>query len=137
PQSSFSDAVISHWPAALFLKRSVNAGFWPLWRALLMSGQPFAANPLNKVWYPPQWLVIILPMTLHLNIMIGGHLVLAGLGMHVLGRRLGLSLGAASVAGMAYALTPRLAGAVGAGHLDIVYAAAWFPWVLWAVHGAI
>src|SRR4051812_31866092 len=55
----FSDAILSHWPNALFFQESVRAGSWPLWRPLIMSGQPFAANPLNKVWYPPQWLLVI------------------------------------------------------------------------------
>ncbi len=133
----FSDAVISHWPNALYFQRSVRAGSWPLWRPLLMSGQPFAANPLNKVWYPPQWLVIFLPVTLHLNLMIWGHLVLAGIGMYMLARWLGLRAETAAVMGIAYAFTPRLLAATGAGHLDVVYAMAWFPWVLWAIHRAI
>jgi hypothetical protein len=134
---AFSDAVVSHWPNALFLQRSVRAGAWPLWRPLLMSGQPFAANPLNKVWYPPQWFVLLLPVTLHLNVMIWLHLVWAGVGMRAFGRLLGLGVAAASVIGATYGFAPRLAAATGAGHLDIVYAAAWCPWVLWAVHRAI
>ncbi len=137
PGWPFSDAVISHWPNALFLQRSVQAGAWPLWRPLLMSGQPFAANPLNKVWYPPQWLAILLPATFCLNLMLWGHLVLAGVGMRALGVRLGLGTAATSIIGVAYALLPRLAAAAGAGHLDIVYAAAWFPWVAWATHRAV
>src|SRR5258708_318743 len=135
PQSTFSDAAVSHWPAALYLQQSLRAGHFPLWRGLLMSGQPFAANPLNKVWYPPQWLVLLFPVTLFLNLMTWVHLVWAGVGVHALGLRLGIKV--AGVMGAAYALTPRLLAAVGAGHLDIVYAAAWFPWVLWAVHYAI
>jgi hypothetical protein len=137
PGWPFSDAVISHWPNALFLQRSVQDGAWPLWRPLLMSGQPFAANPLNKVWYPPQWLVILLPATLYLNLMLWGHLVLAGAGMRALGLRLGLGTASGSIIGVAYALLPRLAAAAGAGHLDIVYAAAWFPWVAWATHRGV
>ncbi len=136
-RGSYSDAVVSHWPAALFLQQSVRSGTWPFWRALLMSGQPFAANPLNKVWYPPQWLVIFLPVTLHLNLLIWAHLILAGVGMRALLNRLGLHPQIAAVMGVAYALTPRLISALGAGHLDIVYAIAWFPWVLWAVHCTI
>jgi hypothetical protein len=132
--SAFSDAVISHWPNALFFQESIRSGNFPLWRPLLMSGQPFAANPLNKVWYPPQWLVIFFPVTLHLNLLIWAHLVLAGLGMRSLACRLGFDPRVADVLGIAYALTPRLIGALGAGHLDIVYAMAWFPWLLWAVH---
>ncbi len=77
PQSAYSDAAVSHWPAALYLQQSIRAGHLPLWRDLLMSGQPFAANPLNKVWYPPQWLVVLFPVTLFLNLMVWAHLVLA------------------------------------------------------------
>ncbi len=133
----FSDAVITHWPNALFLQRSIRTGAFPLWRPLIMSGQPFATNPLNKVWYPPQWLVVVLPVTLHLNLLIWAHLVLAGLGMRALGCRLGLGTSTASIIGVAYAFTPRIAAATGAGHLDILYASAWFPWVLWAIHRAV
>lgn len=137
PQAQFSDAVTSHWPAALFLRQSVlEDGALPLWRPLLMSGQPFAANPLNKVWYPLQWLVLILPPTLHLNIMVGLHLVLGGLGMWGWSRRTGLRPEAAALAALGFAFAPRLIGSVGGGHLDLVYAAAWFPWLLWAVTGA-
>lgn len=137
PGAEFSDAVVSHWPNALFLQRSVQAGYFPLWRPLLMSGQPFAANPLNKVWYPPQWLVVLLPATLHLNLMIWAHVVLAGVGMRAFGRKIGLESGPAGVIGLAYALTPRLVAATGAGHLDILYALAWFPWLMWAVCEAV
>src|SRR5260221_1157217 len=137
PGSVLPDAVISHWPSALFLQRSLQAGEFPLWRPLLMSGQPFAANPLNKVWYPPQWAVYALPPALHLNLMTWLHLVLAGVGMRAFGRRLGLGVGTASIMGVAYGLTPRLWAAIGGGHLDVLYAAAWFPWTLWAIHYAI
>ncbi|HLY24764.1 MAG TPA: hypothetical protein VKQ72_00400, partial [Aggregatilineales bacterium] len=136
-QSTFSDAAITHWPNALFFQQSVRAGYWPLWNNLLMSGIPFAADPLSKVWYPPQWLAIILPVTTHLNLMIWLHLILAGLGMRALCRRLGQNDAASSICGLAYAVTPRLLAATGAGHMDIVYVEAWFPWVLWAIDFAI
>jgi len=132
PGAAFSDAVISHWPAALYLKESVGAGYFPLWRSLMMNGAPFAANPLNKVWYPFQWAVLLLPPALHLNILVWLHLTVGGIGMRALARRSGLGVDAAGILGIAWALTPRLIGAIGAGHLDIVYAIGWFPWVLWA-----
>ncbi len=138
PSSSFSDAVTSHWPNALFLRRAVlDDHTWPLWRPLIMGGQPFAANPLNKVWYPPQWAVFLLPPIVHLNLLIWLHLTLAGLGMWAWGRITGLSPWAAALAGLGYALGPRLIVAVSAGHLDMVYAAAWFPWLLWSVERVV
>ncbi len=134
PDALFSDAATSHWPSALFLRRAVlDDGAFPLWRPLLMGGQPFAANPLNKVWYPPQWLALALPPAIHLNTLAALHLVLAGAGAWVWGRATGLRAGSAALFGLAYPLAPRLVAALGAGHLDLIYAAAWFPWVLWAV----
>jgi len=135
PEAEFSDAVTSHWTNALFLRRSVLEDHaWPLWRPLIMSGQPFAANPLNMVWYPPQWLVFLLPPTLHLNVLIWLHLVLAGIGAWAWSRVTGLRPWAAALVGLGYAFAPRLIASVGAGHLDLVYAAAWPPWLLWAIH---
>ncbi len=132
--AAFSDAMTSHWPNALFLRRSVlDDGVWPLWRPSIMSGAPFAANPLSKVWYPPQWLVLLLPPGWHLNLLIWLHLLLAGTGAWAWARASGLPEGPAMLAGAGYAFAPRLIAAVGAGHVDLVYAAAWMPWLLWAV----
>lgn len=134
PGALFSDAATSHWPSTLFLRRAVlDDGAFPLWRPLLMGGQPFAANPLNKVWYPPQWLALALPPAWHLNVLAALHLALAGAGAWVWGRATGLRAGSAALFGLAYPLAPRLVAALGAGHLDLIYAAAWFPWMMWAV----
>jgi len=134
PRSDFSDAVTSHWPSAVFLRDSVREdGTWPLWRPLIMSGSPFAANPLNKVWYPPQWLVLIVPPILHLNLLAWLHLVAGGAGAWLWSRGSGLGPWPATLTGAGYAFAPRIVAAVGAGHLDLVYAAAWFPWLLWAI----
>lgn len=135
PEAEFSDAVTSHWPNALFLRDSVwQDHTLPLWRPLHMSGQPFAANPLNKVWYPLQWLVIVLPPIMHLNVLIWLHLIVAGAGAWTWSRATGLDPIPAALVGFGYAFAPRLMASVGAGHLDLVYAAAWFPWLLWAAY---
>ncbi len=133
PGADFSDAVTSHWPNALFFRRVVlDDHTWPLWRPLIMSGQPFAANPLNKVWYPPQWLVLVLPPILHLNLLTWLHLVIAGAGAWAWSRSTGLLPWPAALVGVGYAFGPRLIASAGAGHLDLIYAAAWYPWMLWA-----
>lgn len=136
--ASFSDAMTSHWPNALFLRRAVlDDHAWPLWRPSIMSGAPFAANPLSKVWYPPHWLVLVLPPGWCLNLLIWLHLILAGLGARAWARAGGLPEGPAMMAGAGYAFAPRVIAAVGAGHVDLVYAAAWIPWLLWAVERAL
>ena len=136
PGSRFSDATLAHWPNAFFLRRSVwHFGQWPFWRPTEMLGAPFAANPLSKVWYPPQWLVLLpgLPVTLALNLLVYAHLVLAALGVLAWTRAESLSDPAGAFAALAYAFTPKTIAHLGAGHLDLVYAMAWAPWLLWAV----
>ncbi len=138
PGSPYSDAALAHWPNAFFLRQSVwQFGAWPLWNPLRMLGQPFAANPLSKVWYPPQWLVLIFPPTLHLNLLLYLHAAWLTLGMMAWARADGLHPLAAGFAALAWGLNAKLMAHLGAGHLDIVYALAWAPWLLWAVRRVV
>jgi hypothetical protein len=134
PGAVFSDAAVAHYPSALHLYQTVRSSDRSLlWWELNMAGQPFAANPLNKTAYPPQWLAFLLPPTLHLNCLIFAHFAIAALGMWQWTRTIGLSEMAALTAALAYGLSPRLAAHTGAGHLDLLYAMAWFPWLMWGV----
>jgi len=134
PGAAFSDAAVAHYPAATYLQRSVRTeNRLPLWWELNMAGQPFAANPLNKTAYPPQWLALILPPTWHLNLMIVLHIGIAALGMARWAGSLGFHRRVAFISALAYAITPRIAAHTGAGHLDLLYAMAWFPWLMWAI----
>lgn len=134
PQARFSDAALSHWLAAHHLRESVLLlGTFPAWQDTIMGGQPFAANPLNKTAYPLQWLALLLEPSPHLNLLIILHLLLAGWGMWRWGRSLGLRVEAAAVSALAYALAPRALAHLGAGHLDLIYALAWWPWLMCAV----
>jgi hypothetical protein len=134
PGARYSDAVTSHWTAALFLRKSVlDQHTFPLWRETTMAGAPFAANPLNKTAYPLQWLALLFPPALHLDIVIVLHLLIAGAGMWRWTRGLGLRPEAAGLSALAYTLGPRLIGHTGAGHLDLLYAAAWLPWLMASV----
>ncbi|NWG17857.1 MAG: hypothetical protein HXY41_14610 [Chloroflexi bacterium] len=126
PAARYSDAVIAHWPNALYLHEN---GF-ATWRETMLAGQPFAANPLNKTAYPLQWAALLLPPSLHLNLMIVLHLLIAGAGMWRWARGVGLRAESAALSALAYALAPRLVAHLGAGHLDIVYALAWWPWLM-------
>ncbi len=130
-ETDYSDVALSHWPAALHLRESVlERGQFPLWQDTIMAGQPFAANPLNKTAYPLQWLALLLPPALHLNSLLLLHIALATLGMGYWSRAMGLSPAGATFAALSYGLSPRLFGHLGAGHLDIVAAMAWFPWLM-------
>jgi len=122
PRTLFSDAVISHYPNALFLRESIlEQHTFPLWRETLMAGQPFAANPLNKTAYPLQWLVLLFPPTVHINLLLALHVLIAGWGMWRWATALGLRQEAAGFSAFAYAFAPRIMAHMGAGHVDVVY----------------
>lgn len=133
PGARYSDAVTSHYPAALFFHSSIRQGELPLWRETIMGGQPFMANPLNKTAYPLNWISAVIPPPLSLNLLMIVHLLIAGYGMVRWTHLLGLRPLACLVGAAAFALSPRLIGHLGAGHLDIIYALAWLPWLMAAV----
>jgi hypothetical protein len=134
----FSDSATSHWPSALFFRESIlDRGQFPVWRETTMAGQPFAANPLNKTAYPLQWLVLLFPPALHLNLLIIIHLLLAGVGMWLWAQSFGLRIEAVALSAIAYAFAPRMMGHLGAGHLDVVYALAWWPWLMLCIRRSV
>ncbi len=130
PGTPYSDAAISHWPAAFHLRQAWGYSQFPVWQETIMAGGPFAANPLNKTAYPPQWLALLFSPASHLNLMIGLHLLLAGWGMWRWARAEGMRPEAAALSAAAYAFAPKALGHLGAGHLDLVYALAWWPWLM-------
>jgi len=137
PGSEFSDLMLTHWPNAYFFKQSVwQDHSWPLWNPNQFAGVPFAANPLSGLWYPPNLLFLLLPITPAFNVLLLLHLSLGGMGMmHLLQRLLEgrcseqTAVAAGLLAGLAWALTPKIWAHMGAGHVGLVYAAAWLPWV--------
>jgi hypothetical protein len=133
PEGRFSDLTITHYPNTLYLRQSLfEEGRLPLWSPNLLSGMPFAANPLSGVWYPPGWLALVLPLPFGFNLLIAAHLLWGGLGMYGLLRAEGLASPAALFGGLAFVSLPKLFAHYGAGHLTLLYAVPWTPWLLWA-----
>ncbi len=67
----YSDLLISHWPNAEFLRRALlQYHQFPLWNPSILSGAPFAADPLAGLWYPPDWLTVILPLPFAFNLLL-------------------------------------------------------------------
>ncbi len=75
-QSSYSDVTISHYPNLLYLQRSLASGRIPLWSNTILSGYPFAANPLSGMWYPPLWMALLFQGATGLNVVVALHLLL-------------------------------------------------------------
>lgn len=132
-EAAFSDIVVSHYPYAVGLKSALSEGRFPLWYPTILSGHPFAANPLGGIWYPFGWIALLFPLPLGFNLLVLAHLVWGGLGMFRLLQSEGLRAEAALFGGLAFAALPKLYAHYGAGHLTLLYAVPWTPWLLLAI----
>lgn len=134
PGSDYSDLTITHWPNALYIRHSLSTwGQVPLWRHLIMSGGPFVANPLSGLWYPPNMLLLLLPLTCAFNLLFILQTAWAGWGAYRLARSVGASLAGSLLAALTVMLTPKALAHLASGHVGLYYAWTWVPWVLWAV----
>lgn len=101
----------------------------PLWNHDTYCGIPLAANLQSGVWYPPNWLFVLLPFDLALTTTMVLHLVIAGVTMRAFLRRLGLHESSSFLGGALFAF-----GTWTMAHLEFpmkLGAAVWLP-MLWS-----
>lgn len=106
------------------------AGQSPLWNPLVGAGAPLIANYQSALLYPPNWIGLILPLDLAHNWLLVVHIVVAGLGMVALTRRLGYAALGQAVAGLAFGLSQYVVAR--ASFYSINAAVAWTPWLVWS-----
>ena len=132
-EAQFSDITVAHYPYAIYLRHSLLVDHHlPLWSQLILSGSPLAANPLSGISYPPGWLALLFPLPLGFNVLVILHMLLGGVGMYQLLRSEGLEHPEALLAALGFEALPKLFAHYGAGHLTLLYAIPWTPWLLWA-----
>lgn len=125
------DDILYYYPARVLLAEQFHAGQPPWLDPWTGLGRPLAADPQIAVWYPPTWLFYVLPPTIAYAATLWLHYSLAFLGMVVLLRsqrldRVAAVFGAVAFAFSGFFLAHR-------AHLTIQNAAAWTPWLLWAL----
>ncbi|MDH5506802.1 MAG: YfhO family protein [Anaerolineae bacterium] len=133
PDALYSDLAVSHYPNALYLKYALSHwGQLPLWSPAILSGYPFAANPLAGLWYLPGWLALLFPLPFGFNLLVVFHLLWGGVGLYRLLISRSFSHPAALFGAFAFVSLPKLFAHYGAGHLSLLYAVPWTPWLLLA-----
>jgi hypothetical protein len=115
--------------------RSFGAEYWrehhaiPLWNPYIFGGMPYVGGMHGDIFYPTAWLRYLLPLDVATNLTFGLHLVIAGIAMYALLRRLGLSWTAAVTGGLAYELSGIVASLVNPGHDGKLFVSALAPFV--------
>jgi hypothetical protein len=123
---------IAHWifPARWFVRTALLAGELPLWNPYQGLGFPVLGDPLYGVFYPPNWLLLLVGpawFARALSALDFFHMAWGGAGVFVLARRLRGSPVAASIAALAWSLSGYMTAQWTAGLR--LHAGAWIPWV--------
>ena len=102
---------------------------------MLGMGAPLIANYQSALFYPPYWLYFLTYvlggigwMAWTQSLIVVAHLILAGLGMAALSRRLGMGRLAQTISGLAFSMSGYLVAR--AWFASINAAVAWLPWVM-------
>ncbi len=114
---------------------TLRAGQLPWWNPLVGNGAPLLANYQTAVFYPPNWLYLLIPAEHAMGLVGLLHLIWAGLGMMAYLRQLGADRLGQGIGALAFSLSGYLIGRF--GFLSIVSAAAWLPWLMGAVEGVM
>ena len=131
PEAEYSDLLLTHYPYSLFLKESLLTNHaLPLWNPHLMSGLPFAANPLSGLFYPGGWPALFFPLPAGLSVMAAAHVLWGEIGSYRYLRSIGADHTQALIGGLIFGFLPKFAAHYGAGHISLIYAVSWTPWLL-------
>jgi hypothetical protein len=139
--SDYSDFIPLHLPSKRFLIHSFReTGELPLWCPYNFSGMPFIHDIQVSAFYPPHWLLFLLPeehIGAGLSWLIVFHVIGAGWCMYLLARNYGLHGAGALLAALGYMFAGKwLLHILAGGHYNMV-PLAWLPLVLLCFDRAI
>lgn len=126
----FRDVGSLHFPMKAFGAVELAEGRIPAFNPTWGLGLPFRGNPQALAFYPDNLLYLALPFFPAFNLHFALHWLLAGLGMGLLARKLGMGPPAVLAAALSYAGGGFLLTAFSSFY-HIVTVAAWWPFVLW------
>lgn len=126
--SLLGDRVTQFYPWRLFLQQSLRQGHLPLWNPANNGGQPFVGNAQSAVFDPLQLITLWLPLAPSVGVTILLRLWVAGLGVYLLGRKLGLQKAGATLAMITFAFSGPLVGWAGYPLASVI---CWLPLLLW------
>ncbi len=114
---------------------AVQAGEWPLWNPLVGNGAPLMANYQSAVFYPPNWLHLLVPTQTArvMSWLMVLHVLWAGLGMWRFAAVIGLRPLPRLVSALSFMFSGYLVSRL--GFPSIGSALPWLPWLYWAAEG--
>jgi hypothetical protein len=116
-------------------KRVLQSGAFPLWNPYAFSGMPLLGDGQTAMFYPPNWLFFLMPARAALNWAILLQFSIAGVGMYLYTRSLGLSRAPSVTSAISYMFSGFMVSRI--VHLSILSGAALVPLAFLGVERAI
>lgn len=116
--------LLQFYPWQHFAVESLRSGQLPLWNSLVGSGAPLIANLQTGVFYPLNFLYLILPTEYAMDYTAALHVILAGLFMYAFMRSLRVTSFAALIAAISFQLCGFMIA-----RLEFFSVTATFPWI--------
>jgi hypothetical protein len=110
----------------------ISAGRLPAWNPYVGAGAPLLANYQSALFYPPNWLFLLLPDAQAMGVIAILHVIWAAVGMWLFTGALELTRFGRGVSTLSYALSGYLIARFGS--FPTADAGAWLPWLFWLVH---
>lgn len=118
-----------------YYRNSILHGRVPFWDPYTMSGTPLLALPNVTPFYPPAWILLILPPQYSFAYFELFHLILSGIFMYILVRKKFGKAGALFSA-VVYAVSGFMAARTFGGNLEYIEEIAWPPAILYCFEQA-
>jgi hypothetical protein len=130
-----ADGIGMYLPQRTVVASAWQAGQWPFWHPFQFGGMPLLAVIQAGVFFPGNWTFLVLPPAAAMNLTVLLAYWVAGLGVWLYGRCIGLAPLGLAVAGLAF---------VGSGymvahleHITMLQAAGLIPVLFWLVERAV
>jgi hypothetical protein len=127
----FEDIAAYFQPLYTAAARAMRSGTLPSWDLGAWSGQPLIGDPQIGIFYPPNWIWLILRPVRAYAWLTLAHAAFGAAGMWTLVRARGRSREAAALAALSLALGAFVV--LELRHAMFVATTAWMPWLLWGI----
>lgn len=114
-------------PDAIYFSETIRQGKFPIWNQWIFGGMPYLLDPQNLLWYPPNYIFLLMPVEWGFLILLIGHLVLAGWGIKKALGEFGIFGRLAIFGATMFVLSPKLISHLEEGNWSLVIAATWLP----------
>lgn len=138
----FGDAVVSQMGTDIWRQFAgwrffgfdqIRQGNFPFWTPLVYGGMPYFSGFQSALFYPPNWIYLILPLDKAINWGVALHVWWLGAGMFLWMRSAGLRQPAALFSGALMMFCAPHFLHIYAGHLTNLCVMAWMPWHFMAI----